>query len=107
MSTPNRPSVETAAQDAVARGAIPHVLDGSTIDTRLGMLDALAAALAFPDYFGRNYDALTDCLRDLPAGEHVLIWRSPQTLRSAAPKAYRVIREVLEEADHLTVVLAD
>ncbi|WP_416137361.1 barstar family protein [Halomonas sp. HK25] len=33
--------------------------------TREALLDALAASLAFPDYFGRNWDAAWDCLTEL------------------------------------------
>lgn len=40
-------------------------LDASSWLTKEDALDALAAQLAFPDYFGRNLDALNDCLRDL------------------------------------------
>jgi hypothetical protein len=39
-------------------------------------LDGLSSALAFPDWFGRNWDALEDCLADLswrPAAGHVLL----------------------------------
>lgn len=98
-----------AARHAKARGAIPHLLDGSTVHSKREMLNAIAAALSFPDYFGHNLDALADALRDLswlPDGEHVLIWSSPHTLREADPQVYQVIREVLDEADGLTVVLA-
>ncbi|MCB2231531.1 barstar family protein [bacterium] len=31
---------------------------------RMEILDAVAAALNFPDYFGRNWSALLDCLCD-------------------------------------------
>ncbi len=40
------------------------------------VLDALSLALGFPDWFGRNWDALEDCLADLswrPAAGHVLL----------------------------------
>jgi hypothetical protein len=46
------------------------------IDLRQPVLDAFAQALAFPDWFGRNWDALEDCLTDLSwreAGGHVLL----------------------------------
>ncbi|WP_407319898.1 barstar family protein [Isoptericola halotolerans] len=33
------------------------------------MFDALAVALDFPDYSGRNFDALNDCLSDVAAGD--------------------------------------
>jgi RNAse (barnase) inhibitor barstar len=39
------------------------------------LLDALANALRFPDYFGGNWDALNECINDLswlPPGDVVL-----------------------------------
>jgi hypothetical protein len=30
----------------------------------------LAALLEFPDYYGRNLDALNDCLRDVAAADY-------------------------------------
>ncbi|MQA11053.1 MAG: barnase inhibitor [Pseudonocardiaceae bacterium] len=64
-------------------------------------LDAISAALSFPDYFGKNLDALYDCLRDLSwlqEGEHVLIWVAPETLRIADPTGYSGIKRALEDA---------
>ncbi|WP_433269785.1 barstar family protein [Actinosynnema sp. CS-041913] len=40
-------------------------------------LAAIGEAMEFPDYYGRNLDALYDCLTDLswlPPGKHVLVW---------------------------------
>jgi hypothetical protein len=44
---------------SVARAALEGV------QSREALLDALAGALGFPDWFGRNWDALEDCLTDL------------------------------------------
>jgi RNAse (barnase) inhibitor barstar len=33
--------------------------------TKTELLDILDANLGFPDYFGRNWDALDECIRDL------------------------------------------
>jgi hypothetical protein len=35
------------------------------IDLRQPVFEAFSRALAFPDWFGRNWDALEDCLTDL------------------------------------------
>ena len=35
------------------------------VSTKDELLRRLAEALRFPDYFGHNWDALSDCLRDL------------------------------------------
>jgi hypothetical protein len=54
-------------------------LDVVTIDAGANLLDAMARALDFPDWFGANWDALEDCLSDLSwrkAEGHVLILRS-------------------------------
>jgi len=112
-----------AADKAFARGAYPHLIDGTRTVDKASALDAIAGALSFPDYFGKNLDALYDCLTDLswlPAGEHVLIWSGSSVLKDRDPKAYLAVRSVLSDAQRalgpsgdrtdsrrLTVVLPD
>lgn len=45
------------------------------IKSKATLLDALSVALRFPDYFGANWDALDECIRDLswlPDGDVIL-----------------------------------
>jgi hypothetical protein len=45
------------------------------IKSKAALLEALFVALRFPDYFGGNWDALDECIRDLcwlPSGDVVL-----------------------------------
>lgn len=45
------------------------------IKSKTALLEALFVALRFPDYFGGNWDALEECIRDLswlPSGDVVL-----------------------------------
>lgn len=41
-----------------------HRIDLSRINGHLELMDVFAAELDFPGYFGRNFDALYDCLTD-------------------------------------------
>lgn len=41
------------------------------------LLKNIAAALEFPDWFGANWDALEDCLSDLPGKGSVLLFEQP------------------------------
>lgn len=66
----------------------------ATVDLQQPVFEAFARALAFPDWFGRNWDALEDCLTDLSwreAAGHVVILEGNEdsgilvdVLRSAA-----------------------
>lgn len=47
------------------------VLDGRELQDKSALLAGIARALAFPEYFGGNWDALEECLRDMS-------WRSGQ-----------------------------
>lgn len=41
------------------------VLDGNNIPNRETLHDTLASSLQLPDWYGRNLDALYDCLLDI------------------------------------------
>jgi|SRR5689334_1792729 len=62
------------------------------------LLDRISAALRFPDWFGRNWDALEDCLADLSwsqARGHVLLFENAKGASSADRKT---LAEILEAA---------
>lgn len=40
-------------------------IPGRSLTGKAAMLAGVAAALAFPDYFGANWDALEECLEDM------------------------------------------
>jgi len=45
-------------------GLVP-ALDGRALTDQQDLLIALGCALNFPDYYGENWDALEECLRDM------------------------------------------
>jgi hypothetical protein len=69
----------TSRTPAIEQAVRGSALDVVAIDAGTNVLDAMARALDFPDWFGGNWDALEDSLSDLAwrKGEgHVLLLRS-------------------------------
>lgn len=76
--------------ELTAQGVAVGVCDASEIGDDRDLLDAVGDALSFPGYFGRNWDALDECLRDLdwlPAEGWVLVVEGARALWSARPEA--------------------
>lgn len=64
-------------------------LDGSPIEPAEEFLDAVAAALLFPDYFGRNWNALDDCLYDIVEST-VVEWTQADRFARVDPEQYAI-----------------
>lgn len=93
-----RPAAEVV-RDVSERGMRPHLVRAA--GGKAEFLDAVADALDFPGWTGRNWDALADAVADLswlPPGPHVLVWTAPEQLRTADPAAYATAVEVLSGA---------
>ncbi|GAA3521408.1 barstar family protein [Nocardioides daeguensis] len=98
--TPGVHRWESALDVAAVRHAVEHAgwgfgyVDGAGLETRAEVLRAIGSALAFPDHYGANLDALNDCLRDLP-GRTVLLWDAWAGLAHAEPRWFGLVVELL------------
>lgn len=50
---------------AEAAGWLGTVIDLSSVTDKAGFMDSCVIGLELPEWFGRNWDALADCLTDL------------------------------------------
>ena len=68
---------------------------------RDALLDALAEALEFPDWFGRNWDALADCLGDLSwleAPGYLLVFERAREFHARSPATWNMAAEIVAQA---------
>ena len=74
-------------------------IDVSGVDSKSALLNAIGAAMKLPDYYGSNWDALEECLRDLEQDERgwLVIFENADRLLSL-PK---------QELTTLLAILAD
>lgn len=96
----------------VAHGADVRVVRAGT-DKR-SVLAEFASALELPSWFGHNWDALVDALRELEARDArriELVWDHSHELRETAPDTYAVVVDILEqvadERDDLGLTIID
>lgn len=75
-------------------------LAGKRLTGKSAMLEAVSRALAFPDWFGFNWDALEDCLTDLSwhEGAVVLLIEDAATPEDKAPEEWGVLLDILADA---------
>lgn len=75
-----------------------HRVDGSQAQSTSRLLKAIASAMAFPDYFGMNWDALDECLTDLewlPSRRVVLVFSQAGSVLAQEPEDLEVLVEIL------------
>ena len=73
------------------------IIDCEKLNERKRAHRYLAEIFEFPDYYGKNLDALFDCLMEL--GECTIVLQGEETLRQKEGYAARIL-QVLEEAVH-------
>jgi RNAse (barnase) inhibitor barstar len=76
-------------------------IDLSGCDSKAAMLLRIATVLDFPQTSGRNWDALSDSLRDLawlPAKGYVLLFEQAHDFRTQHEDEFDTLLDVLDEA---------
>lgn len=93
-------SLDSLASEATERGLFFARIDLTDCSDKAGLLQAFASALAFPSWFGENWDAFADCLADLDwlgAVGHVLLIEGRTAIARHAPEALETCDEILAE----------
>lgn len=76
-------------------------LAGDEVSGREAFFSAIARAIPFPDYFGRNWDAVYDCLTDpsvMPESGVVLVLDGFEAMADSEPEQWAIALKVLHDA---------
>lgn len=77
-----------------------HV-DGKAIERKEQLMNAMATALSLPAHFGRNWDALEECLADMEGADgegYVLYYDHIDGLLGAHPDQFQTLVEIVRDA---------
>ena len=88
-------------RDAAAEKLVWLELQAAGVRDKEGLLEACAISFDFPDSFGSNWDALSDCLRDFswrPGRGHVIVWHGGASLAAAERDDFATALEIFRDA---------
>lgn len=88
--------LESSAQ---AVGLRMFAIDASAVRTKSQMLGLLGRSLAFPPWYGRNWDALEDCLTDLdwlPDAGLVVRFEGFEHYAEADPDGFAILLDIFK-----------
>lgn len=74
-------------------------IDGSTIKTEAEFHEAISAALNFPSYYGKNLDALDECLVRDTERPVILVWNHSEISEANLGSRFDKIVNVMEEVE--------
>lgn len=74
------------------------ILNGEEMRTAEQAHKYIAEKLSFPAYYGKNLDALWDCLGELPAGSSILLINREALLQSLGEYGKRLLNTFVQSA---------
>ena len=86
------------------------LIDGAIIETRERLHDTLSQQLSFPAYYGRNLDALFDCLTDISEDTELRLVHTDALfahLGVYADVLQALLRDACAENPHLHLITED
>lgn len=84
-----------------ANGFAVFRVDLSRAESKDDLLAGIGKAMAFPDWFGHNFDALADCLGDLswrPADGYLILLEHCDGIHGKAEDAFVAALQVFDQA---------
>ena len=76
---------------------IDHItIDVSGIADESSLHECLSSHLGFPDYYGCNWDAFDECIRNVPLPKHIIIVNMSE-LENVVPRGASLLKKCLND----------
>jgi RNAse (barnase) inhibitor barstar len=88
-------------EGAQQNGQLVFRIDLAAAQDKAGMLDIIGKTMAFPEWFGHNWDALLDCLSDLgwrPAEGYLIVLEHCDGIHGRAEADFVQLLQIFEAA---------
>lgn len=75
-------------------------INGNDVTTKAEFFQASAQTMNFPDYFGDNWDAFSDCIDDLSwlsADGYILLYTQPDNFANNDPSEWSIALDIFQE----------
>jgi RNAse (barnase) inhibitor barstar len=92
--------IDAAWSEAAGLHFVRARIDADACDSKVELLDTLGHVLAFPEWFGCNWDALADCLTDLswlPAPGYLLVIQHASAFARRRPDCWETAADVMQQ----------
>ncbi len=87
-------------KEGISSNGYIAIIDGNTISDKNKLLQSFSEALAFPNYFGYNWDAFEECINDLEwldASSYIIVLKNPENMNIGAHD-HQILLEILNNA---------
>lgn len=75
-------------------------INGNDVATKAEFIQTSAKTMNFPDYFGNNWDAFSDCIDDLSwlsADGYILLYTQPDNFANNDPSEWSIALDIFQE----------
>lgn len=98
-----RERLDALAERCEENGVVVGRLEGACMRLVSGVMEAFAKEFSFPDYFGKNWGALDECLAEMDwklpaAGILVIIYEAEEVLADDHPDSLGTLAKLLRKA---------
>ena len=94
-------NIESLQQEAKTDESAFFYLDGNRISGPYNCLLEAAEAMHFPDYFGNNWNAFEECIRDLewiPAQGYIIFYSNFMKFAKKDPNQFKIALSIFQVA---------